>query len=202
MHHFILFILMYLMFTAYFYLQFTVDTNPPRPLQFTTVEKCSAPASALVSSSLLLYFPYTTVFLLIWQGNFILAVAKRPNQPPSSSSSLRRCSLNKDMKKVCQKRPRKGQWSLVPWLKSLITFEADARLATPVPSIPKAQKRLCFGLDLATCFSLMCCCAVAIGDGDRSGTSCTRLEHVCVWVCVRVRTIGVKMSPKRKKIWV
>lgn len=38
----------------------------------------------------------------------------------------------------------------------------------------------------------MCCCAVANGDGDRSGTSCTRLELARVCVHERSQNVSEK----------
>lgn len=144
-----------------------------------------------------MYSPYMVALLLIWQENFILAVARRPNQPPSTSfspSAAAARSLNKDMKKVCQK-----------WSGALIKISKYIRVGHTVKlrlshRFPKHWNALILTRsgDLCLLYGVMCCCAVANGDGDRSGTSCTRLElaHVCVCVCVHERSPNVSKKKK------
>lgn len=86
-------------------------------------------------------------------------------------------------KGVSKTFPKRSHWRLRPRLKSLITFKPGTLFGFPCPIDSQSSAMALFWLWSCELFLLraMCCCAVANGDSDRSGTLCTRLERVCAW---------------------
>lgn len=171
-------------------------------------------SSALVSSSFLSSCIPGSVFPLYGRAipymalktSFWLLLGNQTNLPPPPPSTAAAAAPSTKTWKRCVKNvPRKGHWSLVPWLKSLITSESGARFSYACPIDSQSSKN---ALILALiwwvvspqprCVAVLLPMATAIGPGHHVHVWSSR---ACVRVCVCMR--GVKMSPKRKKIvWV